>query len=174
MLQNSWLLSGAAEANPSGLKVPFHKQHFPLQFRGAFKRFVKSRSEKDMERRWTRINKNNIAEISKGNANGIESSMLNTNGERIHFDLRVDKPPIKRRPGKKLRFDVYSEVTSRSMDNLSFFTYQPTSCSEIRKSFPCNLDSKYFVWYLTKHHDLTRFRIKAKKVTFMRIVVCSQ
>ena len=27
-----------------------------LQFRGAFKRFVKSRKEKDMELRWTRIN----------------------------------------------------------------------------------------------------------------------
>ena len=31
-----------------------------FQFRGAFKRFVKSRNEKELERRWTRINRQSL------------------------------------------------------------------------------------------------------------------
>ena len=48
---------------------------FILQFRGAFKRLFKSRNEKELERRWTRINKN--GNINKSDENFIEENCKN-------------------------------------------------------------------------------------------------
>ena len=66
-----------------------------MQFRGAFKRFVKSRDEKELERRWTRINRNAPEHFSLVRTNSrLRSPMRNRQkqSKRARF-INVIKNP---------------------------------------------------------------------------------
>ena len=73
-----------------------------LQFRGAFKRFVKSRNEKELERRWTRINRqslrlnfkhrNNVDDDYDDDDNMVEVANENETPRKIRKGVRSALP----------------------------------------------------------------------------------
>ena len=123
-----------------------------LQFRGAFKRFVKSQREKDMEQRWTRINRQSF-KIGFKSVNEVEGA---DSDDEHHDNQRTVSKKVKL---AKRRYISKVILRSRSDEGISFEDYENQMNGSNRfdmdnfRSIPHNLH----LCELTNFISLTKF-----------------